>query len=184
MTHWRHAVLRSLTPDLICESLCDVDLDALHERGIRSILLDLDNTVCRWKCDDISEGTADWVRRARERFSLCIVSNSIRPKRLNRIAEALGIPSVGRWGLGRKPFKGGIRATLKLLAAAPNETAMIGDQIMTDIWGGNRMGLYTIWVRPLCERDFIGTRPARFIERLLVAHFRRLGILPEGWRCA
>lgn len=176
-------MIGSLTPDLICESLCEVDLDALRSRGIRAILLDLDNTICRWKCDDVSESTEAWITRARERFALCVVSNSIRPKRLNRIAQGLGIPAVGRWGLGRKPFGGGIRAALKLLGVPASETVMIGDQIMTDVLGGNRMGLHTIWVRPLCDRDFIGTKPARCIERLLLRHFRRLGILPEGWRC-
>lgn len=171
-------MLSKLTPNQIVRHLQDVDLDALSARGIRALLVDLDNTLCPWKSSDPSPACQDWIHRARERFGVCIVSNSVRPKRLRRVAEALQIRSVGRWGLGRKPFAGGILTALRELGVQPSEAAMLGDQIMTDVLGGNRLGLYTVWVLPLEFSEFFGTKPSRVIEMLLMRRFRRLGLLP------
>lgn len=181
VAHGGEPLLRNLVPDLILNSVADLDLDMLEGRGVEALLVDLDNTLCRWKREEVSETCDLWVARARERFRMCIVSNSIHPQRLKRVADRLGIAHVGRWGLGRKPCAGGIRAALKLTDAAPEQAAMVGDQIMTDVLGGNRMGLFTVWVKPLSSGEFAGTKPARLIETLLIPGFRRRGMLPEGW---
>ncbi len=173
--------LRNLTPDLIIADLTDLQLDDLAARGVQAILLDLDNTVCRWHSEEIPEDRDAWVRAATERFKVCLVSNSIHPERLNRIAERFGIPAVGRWGLGRKPFAGAIMTALKQIDVQPAHAVMIGDQIMTDVWGGNRLGLFTVWVKPMASNEFFGTKPARFMEHLLMPRFRKAGLIPEGW---
>lgn len=172
---------RGLEPDLFVTALPLLSLDELAGHGIEAVLLDLDNTLCTWGSDRFGPGCAEWVAAARERFRVCIVSNSIRPSRMNRVAEKLGVPAVGRWLLGRKPFAGGIRAALKQVGVPAARTAMVGDQLFTDILGGNRMGLLTVWVKPLPYKEFAGTRLSRLLEGLLERKFRRLGRLPEGW---
>ena len=172
-------LLENLTPDLIVRGLPEVDLDALAERGLEALLLDLDNTICPWHGEEPAPGCGEWVATARERFRLCIVSNSIKPHRLQRVAGRLGIPAIGRFLVGRKPGKGGILAALKLIGSEPAKAAMIGDQVLADVLGGNRLGMYTVWVLPLQQREFIGTKFARCVESLLVRRFRRLGLMPE-----
>jgi HAD superfamily phosphatase (TIGR01668 family) len=173
-------VLSNLTPRLIVRRLQDLSLDDLAAQGLEALLLDLDNTVCPWHSDEPAPGCEEWVQSATERFKVCMVSNSIRPRRLNRVANRLGIPAVGRWGFGRKPFAGGILAALQLLEVDRRRAAMIGDQIMTDVLGGNRLGLFTVWVQPLQKQEFFGTKPSRAVERLLLRRFRRMGLMPEG----
>lgn len=173
-------MLSKLTPNQIVRRLQDVDLDALADRGIRALLVDLDNTLCPWRSSEPSPACKEWVRRARERFGVCIVSNSVRPKRLQRVAQALEVRAVGRWGLGRKPFAGGITTALRELGVQASEAAIAGDQILTDVLGGNRLGLYTIWVLPLEDCEFVGTKPARLLERLLLRRFRRMGLYPPA----
>lgn len=170
-------MLRLLTPDLVVQRIADIDQDALAQRGIRALLVDLDNTLCPWKGEEVCPSASGWMAQARERFGVCIVSNSIRPRRLTRVAGRLGVEAVGRWGFGRKPFGGAIREALRRLDVPAHEAAMIGDQIFTDILGGNRLGLYTIWVQPLQSAEFVGTRLERLLERLLLPRFRRLGLL-------
>lgn len=170
-------MLANLTPDLIANRVEDIDLAALAARGLQALLLDLDNTLCPWKSEVITPACEQWVARARQHFRLCLVSNSIHPRRLERVANRLGIPAVRRWLFGRKPSAGAIRIALALLETAPAQAAMIGDQVMTDVLGGNRLGLYTVWVLPLSPHEFIGTKPARLVERLLIPHFRKLGLL-------
>lgn len=175
-------MLECIEPNLVVRRLADVDQDSLAARGIEAVLLDLDNTVCEWQSEAISPECEDWILRAKERFRLAIVSNSIRPRRLNRVAQRLGIAAVGRWGLGRKPMPGGIRAALREVDTPPNAAVIIGDQLFCDVLGGNRLGLYTVWVKPLKAREFAGTKIARMLERLAERRLRRLGLLPEDWR--
>ena len=170
----------NLTPDLIVRRIEDIDLEALSQRGIEALLLDLDNTICPWQEETISEGCGAWLERAKQRFRLCLLSNSIRPRRLNRVAERLGIRAVGRWGIGRKPNRGGFLAALREVGAEPTRAAMIGDQVLADVLGGNRLGLYTVWVLPMQKREFIGTKVARCVEAVLVRRFRMMGLMPEG----
>jgi uncharacterized protein len=172
---------RRLEPDLFATKLPALSLDELAARGVEAILLDLDNTLCTWGSERFGPGCAEWVAAARERFRVCIVSNSIRPRRMNRVAEALGIPAVGRWLLGRKPFAGGIQAALKQVGVPAAKAVMVGDQLFTDVLGGNRLGLLTVWVKPLPYKEFAGTRVSRWVESFLERRFRRQGRLPEGW---
>jgi len=64
---------------------------------------------------------------------------------------------------------------LEIMGVSGDQAAVIGDQIFTDILGGNRAGLYTILVKPLARREFMGTKIARSLE-LLVLRYLRLKI--------
>lgn len=79
-------------------------------------------------------------------ITLFLLSNSRKPGRAQRFAEALGIPYEGHAG---KPKVGGFQRAMARMGAAPEETAIVGDQIFTDIWGGNRAGVLTLLVHPI-----------------------------------
>ena len=82
----------------------------------------------------------------------------------------------------RKPFAVGLRQGLRQLGLQPHETAIVGDQLFTDVLGGNRIGLLTIWVRARSQREFIGTRLVRKLERVVVRRFEKRKSMPEeGW---
>ena len=74
-------------------------------------------------------------------LKLCIISNALE-ERVRIVGEKLGIPWVAR---AIKPRKSPFKKALALLGTTPGETATVGDQLFTDIWGGNRMALFTIW---------------------------------------
>src|SRR4030088_3006525 len=61
------------------DTLPDVSLDELAARGMRGIVVDLDNTVCAYRRPELAPGVADWVAAARDRgFALVLVSNNFR----------------------------------------------------------------------------------------------------------
>lgn len=165
-------MLKHCKPDIIVARLEDLDQDELWERGVRGIIIDLDNTLCAWHSSEVSAGRMEWLQRAKERFKLCILSNTIKYKRLCRVGEMIGVPHLARWGVGRKPFRGGINAALKLLGTAPEASAIIGDQVFADVLGGNLAGLLTVWIPALNAREFGSTRLVRVPERWVL---RRLG---------
>lgn len=155
-----------LRPDAVFRRVEDINPDWLAAQGIRAVLLDLDNTLTAWRSEELPESKRQWVEELKTRFGVCLVSNTVFGGRLRRVGQRLGIPVVGRWGLGRKPGTGGLRDAMRLLGAKPEETVMIGDQVFTDVLAGKRAGVMTILVEPVDRRrEFFGTRLARLRER-------------------
>lgn len=172
MGHW----LDELTPNEYVASVYDIDLDKLWIAGKQVLLIDLDNTLVPWRHGGApSQALLAWSRTAHERgFRVCIVSNG-NGERVAAFARALGIPALGAAG---KPRRTAFRRALTLIGGVPSEAVMIGDQLFTDVRGGNRSGLYTILVLPVARREWWGTRCMRLLERWAWAGMSRRGLAP------
>lgn len=168
--------------DLFCPDECvgavvDVDLHALWNRGIRALIMDLDNTLLAWEAEEIPAEAKEWIDRAKAiGFKLCIASNGT-SGRVMRVATALGVPAIPK---AIKPRKRPFRRALKMLGVTPEETAVIGDQIFTDVLGGNRMELYTILINPMSTEEFGTTKIVRKVERKLLTRLYRKGLIDES----
>ena len=159
-----------LAPDLFVAKVIDIPLDKLKAMQKKAMIFDLDNTITEWNNPDIKDDIIEWFELLRNHeISACLVSNNKGP-RVMEAAEKLGIPFVAK---ATKPRRRAFRKALEVLGSGPKETVVVGDQIFTDILGGNRMGLYTILVSPISSKEYIGTRIMRRIERLAL---NRLGI--------
>jgi uncharacterized protein len=160
---------RWLRPDAEADSIYEVDPSALHARGIRGIILDLDNTIVPWGAWDVPQALGPWIDAARAfDLQLCIVSNNA-GARVAHLAAAVDLPCVvGAW----KPRRRALRRAMAMMGTRPEATALIGDQVFTDVLGGNRLGLHTILVRPQTPREFPLTRLSRIAE-WAVARLRR-----------
>lgn len=156
-----------LYPKMCAQTLADVDIDMLENNGIKAVILDLDNTILPWKDCDVPDRSMDWIRKAKERgISLCIVSNTHNPRRLRSVAASVDIAYIDRGG---KPRRKGMRTAIKKMGSTIDTTAIIGDQLYTDILGGNRLCILTILVRPLHSREFFGTKISRLFEKPVLA---------------
>jgi HAD superfamily phosphatase (TIGR01668 family) len=158
------------------DSVREIDAEDLKRGGIRAVILDLDNTLVRWREEDLTHEVAAWLQQLQSAgLKLCILSNSILGKRSVRMAQRLGTLNISK---ARKPSRQGFRRALAALETEPAETAIVGDQMFTDILGGNRAGIYTIMVRPIHHQEFVYTRLVhRPPERFLLKLFRRQGHL-------
>lgn len=168
---------RVFAPVQAAENLESVSLEKLYEGGKRLILLDVDNTIVRWKTEDFAPDVLDWLEKARVAgFDLCIISNTRRVERLGRLSERLDIPTVrGRF----KPSRAMYRLALLKFKRKPEEAVMIGDQMMTDILGANRAGIDAIWVQKMEGKEFAGTRVNRMVEKWLTSRIYRALVMPE-----
>jgi HAD superfamily phosphatase (TIGR01668 family) len=155
-------------------SIFEIDLDQLRHKGFKAILLDLDNTLVRWNDPNPTPGLVAWLDRVRGMgFAVCIVSNNSGP-RVSEFARKLGVPHVSKAG---KPGRKGFLHAMTMLGVSPSETVVVGDQIFTDVLGGNWAGAYTILVVPIDRREFIGTRLVRTVERRVLRYLQRKGWL-------
>lgn len=163
-------MLRALRPREFVVSIYHIDVDRLWNAGIRGIVTDLDNTLVEWNSPAASPKLVAWLEGLRERgFRTCILSNNA-AARVESFAAPLGIPALFK---ARKPRRSPFARALEVLGTSAEQTAMVGDQLFTDILGGNRMGLYTILVRPIHAREFFGTRFVRLLERQVLKALRR-----------
>lgn len=168
MPAWRRlGVLERLRPRETAGWVWEVDLEGLAGRGIRGLVLDLDNTLVNWNSDHIRPEVSAWLDRAKRLgFSLCISSNAHSPRRVRRLSERLGTLCVTHAG---KPRARAFTRPMEIMGTTPETTAVVGDQLFTDILGGNRAGVHTVLVRPLGWFEFPGTMISRLLERVVLA---------------
>lgn len=166
-----------LLPNMRVRSVYDINLDELHAKGVRGIITDLDNTLVGAKEPLATPELVIWLDKVREAgFKVVIVSNN-NETRVGQFAAPLDIPFVHA---ARKPTMGAFRKALAILCLEAEKTVMIGDQMMTDVLGGNRMGLYTILVAPISPADEgVMTKVNRGLERLALARLRKRGLWYE-----
>ena len=163
-------MIKKLYPDLYVKSLMEIPLDELQALNKKAFILDLDNTVTEWNSNHITQEVIDWfVVIQKEGFKACILSNN-GEQRVVKVARQLGIPFLHR---AQKPRRGAFYRAIKLLEVTPEQTVVIGDQIFTDILGGNRAGLFTILVVPINKREFMGTKISRAMEYFVLRRLKK-----------
>ena len=167
--------LKDFVPDLYVKSIYDIDFLALKETGINSLILDLDNTLVEANSPNHTPELIKWFADLKELgFKLIILSNNKRA-RVSDFACPLTVPCIHR---AMKPFSRSFKKSLEILESSANETAIIGDQLMTDIFGGKRIGIYTILVKPISGTEDKSTKINRKIERLVLQSLKKHGLFP------
>jgi HAD superfamily phosphatase (TIGR01668 family) len=155
-----------LSPDHYYRSVRDIDLAALSEAGINTLLVDLDNTLLPRDCDVIPEHVKAWAAGlSRRGFKACLISNNWHG-RVVRVAEELGFDLIAK---AVKPLPFAFMVALKRLGATRREAAIVGDQMFTDVLGGKLTGITTVLIVPMSSADLPHTLILRQVERALLA---------------
>lgn len=145
------------------KSVNNIDFLGLYQKGFRVCLIDIDNTLVSYQEHTPNEKTINLLNEIEQiGFKILLISNNNK-QRVSLFSKDLKYPYLAS---ARKPLKKGFKKALKLLGVNDKTTVInIGDQIMTDILGGNRMGFYTIFVNPIMRKsDILPTRINRKME--------------------
>jgi HAD superfamily phosphatase (TIGR01668 family) len=172
-----NVLFERLVPKLRVNTVFDIGLEELYSRGYRGIITDLDNTLVGAKAPLATPELLLWFEKVKELgFKLIIVSNN-NMDRVSRFATPLNIEFVHQ---ARKPINTPFVKAMKLMDLKPEQTIVVGDQMLTDVFGGNRLGLYTVLVLPISVKDEgIGTRINRRIEQIALTRLRKQGLWHE-----
>lgn len=161
---WGDEMGKMLVPEIYVKSVADIDLEALKNRGITAIILDLDNTLDSHRTKTPSPQALAFLDKLKSYgFSFCIISNG-KQERVEAYLKDLPIPFVAKAG---KPLKKSYKKALSILGTVPQSTAFVGDQIFTDVWGANRMGLLTVLTEPIEQYENSFFYIKRFLEHFL-----------------
>ncbi len=151
-------------PDLIVDRVQDIDTDMLRVNSVKGLILDIDNTLVPQHMKEADKNAVKWVEHIKQcGFKVCIVSNASR-KRVVRFNEKLKVYAVHR---ASKPGTKALLKAVRHMGIKPEETAMVGDQIFTDVYGGNRLNMFTILVKPIDRREFFFVKLKRLPEKLV-----------------
>ena len=149
----------------------DISIEWLKQQGVAYILLDVDNTIAVWNEEHVADSVDAWIRNVlQNKIKIMLISNSA-AARLERISCKYGIGYIS-WSL--KPFNRSFVRGLALMGCTDKKRALvIGDQVFTDVFGGNRLDIATVLLTPRFDKDYIWTKFARKMENIVL---RKLNI--------
>ena len=164
-------------PKMYKKNIYEVNYDKLKDNNIKCLMFDLDNTLLKVNKSIPKKETIDLIKKLKKDFTVLIISNNSGKKRLEVAANHLGIDYV-RFAL--KPLSIGFRKIKNKYKFEKKEMCLIGDQIMTDILGGNRYGVYTVLVDPLSKEELKVTGVNRFFEQKKVKKLEKKKLFKKG----
>ena len=152
----------NLYPNLYVKKVEDITIEKLIKNKIKVLILDVDNTLIDYY-KNLSETVITWAKEMKgQGIKLYILSNTNNKQKVEEVAKKLDIPYKH---FAMKPLKKGFKYIEKQLKQKPENIAVIGDQIFTDILGGNRCKMFTILVDPIDKKkDYWYTAWKRPIE--------------------
>lgn len=167
-------LFKNFLPNEHVKSVLDISPRHLKEKGIKGIITDLDNTLVAWDVKDATPEIIKWFKLMEENdIKITIISNN-KEERVKIFSEPLKTPFVYS---ARKPLGRAFKRASKDMDLAKEDIVVIGDQLMTDVLGGNSAGFYTILVVPIVKTDGKITRINRYMERRILNWMRKKGMI-------
>lgn len=163
-------MLRKFYPKLYIGSIFELDLETLRKEGIKGIIFDIDNTLVPY---DVAEPTEEIIqlfgKLKKDNFKICLMSNNTED-RVVRFNQNLKVFAIHKSG---KPRIKGFKRALELMDLKKEEVAIVGDQVFTDVYGGNKIGVKTILVQPVSDKDEWITKIKRGLEQRVIKLYER-----------
>ncbi len=170
-------MLEKFIPDMYKKSIYDIDYESLKKKGIKCILFDLDNTIAPINMQVPDKDMKDFFADIELLGIKIIILSNATKARVEPFKEKLNVDSSFH---SKKPFKTKYKKILSMYSFRDNEIACVGDQLLTDVYGANRMGFFSILVHPLSNIDLFGTRMNRIFERKIFKKLEKQGLFKVG----
>ncbi len=163
-------MIEKFYPRLKVDKVQDIELNELIKNNIKGLILDIDNTLVPEHVAEADQNAVGWIERVKKAgLKVCIVSNASE-KRVIKFNEKLKVDAIHR---ASKPSSKAFMRAARLMDIKPEETAVIGDQIFTDIFGGNRVSMFTVLVKPIDKREVIFVRAKRIAEKYVLTRHEK-----------
>lgn len=170
-------MLELYKPDMYQNTIYNIDYKKLKSCGIKCLLFDLDNTIVPVNIKKPSRKLKDFVERLKDMgFKIIIISNSSR----NRLSQFKKILEVDCAASARKPSLKKYKKILSEFKYNESDVAAIGDQLVTDIYGGNKAGIFTVLVDPISKYELVWTKINRIKEKFIIRKLEKNKLFKRG----
>ena len=156
-------------PDTWVDSTYQIDFDELYKKGYRGLIFDIDNTLVPHGEPANERAKALFAHLKELGFSCCLLSNNQleRVQMFNRDVQVHYIEDA------HKPSRKNYLKAMELMHTDLSNTMFIGDQLFTDVYGANRVGLYSFLVKPIHPKEEIQIVLKRYLEAVVLFFYRR-----------
>lgn len=162
-------MFKKLYPKKVVRSVYSINFKRYYKMGFRGILFDIDNTLVPHG-HKAEEKTVNFFRKLESiGFKFCLISNN-NEERVKPFADTVGAPYIFD---AHKPATKSYNDAMNIMKTDMEETIFVGDQVFTDVFGGNRANMYTILVRPIHPKEEIQIVIKRYLEKVVMWKYAR-----------
>lgn len=159
-----------LYPKEMLNKVEEITIQFIQQHKLKALILDVDNTLVDYN-KNLSKEKIEWAKNLKgQGVKLYILSNTNKKEKVEKVSNALDIPYLL---FAKKPFPKGFLKIQKEFDLKPEQIGVVGDQIFTDVIGGNICKMFTILVEPVDKKDLLITAWKRPIEEIIKQKYRK-----------
>lgn len=159
-----------ITPQNYVENIKEIKYETLKKNGIENLVFDIDNTIMPVNEIMVTQDLKDFFNKLKKDFTICLLSNNDK-QRVHPVAKILQVKEIEN---AHKPTEEAYEKLRQTIEIKKNNTIMIGDQMLTDIFFGNKFNLYTILVEPFKRKYDFKTGTNRILQNILMKKIKTL----------
>lgn len=160
----RDHLLEVLKPTFYYAHYTNLTSQWLKEHKVKFILADLDGTLAP-QDEEAGEEFETWLQEIQQAgIGLIIVSNNSQ----QRVDEFVAKHKIVGLGVCKKPSTKQIEEKFFYQGLRPETTLFLGDQLFTDVWCGNQLGLKTVLVDSIPGKEDTFRKIKRTLETYLL----------------
>jgi hypothetical protein len=156
--------IKLVIPKHYVKCINDINYQELIYEGYKNIIFDIDNTIMPVDDINVSQELILFMNKLKENFNICLVSNNDED-RVKPVSLKLNVLAVSK---ANKPYHDGFIKALNILNGSKDDTIIVGDQMLTDVVGGNSFGISTILVEPYKRKYNLKTGISRFLQNIIM----------------
>ena len=160
------------------QSIYEIPIDFFKKCGVTTLLIDLDNTLDSYRLFTPTERAISLIKAIKEQGIVPVVVSNNTAKRVGQYATALNVEFISS---ARKPFSRRIKKFLKEKGVSPEQSMLVGDQLITDVLAAKGAGIHVVLTEKIVKEDQFTTHFNRLLDRPIRKHLNKKGKLPD-WR--
>ncbi|MBE5938413.1 MAG: YqeG family HAD IIIA-type phosphatase [Lachnospiraceae bacterium] len=162
-------MFKKFYPKDTTESAYDIDYKTYYEKGYRGILFDIDNTLVPHGAPAVEKAAELFKELKNIGFKVCLISNNSEA-RVKPFADIVDSPYIYKAG---KPSRKNYVKAMEIMGTQVKNSMFVGDQLFTDVYGANRVGMYSILSKPINPKEKIQIVLKRYLEKIVLFFYYR-----------
>lgn len=149
-------------PFAYINSIFDITPDMFKNNGIYGLILDIDNTLVATNVKDAGERVGQFIKDLKDNGIKHVIVSNGHKHRVEEFCRPLEIEYIYK---AYKPLGRGFDKAIRIMNLSKNQIAIIGDQLFTDVLGGNLKGIRSILIKPIDPDEPIFVKFKRIFEK-------------------
>lgn len=171
-------MFKSFIPFAHSDSIYEIDPDFYKRNNVKTLFMDLDNTLDSYRARVPQQRTIDYVNKVKEAGVTPVIISNNKAKRVSGYANLLGVEFLSS---AHKPFSRRIKKEIARRGLTANDVMLVGDQMMTDVLAAKGAKIKVVLTEKIVKEDQWTTHINRIFDRPIRKYHRKRNNLVD-WR--